>query len=331
MKQWLMISRALLCGMAWALAGNAAAQGAANVQPYPVKPVRIVVTAAPGGSDDFMGRIIAKQLTDATGRQFIIENRPGGGAVIGRQYVARSAPDGYTLIIAGSAMAALPTLYPNVKLDIVRDFTPISLFATYPLMLVTHPTVPAKTAKDIIALARKNPGKLSFGSSGIGQGPHLAAELFKSLAKIDMLHVAYKGSGPGYTDLMAGRIDLSFGVIAAAMQHVKTGKLRALGVTSAKRTAAAMHIPTIAETGLPGYDFPSWMGFYGPAGLPDNVVKLLNAEVKKMVTLPEVRTPMLDTGLDPQASSPEELRDMLRANIDKLGRIITERGIKLEQ
>lgn len=301
------------------------------VQPYPVKPVRIVVTAAPGGSDDFMGRIIAKQLTEATGRQFIIENRPGGGAVIGRQYVARSAPDGYTLIIAGSAMAALPTLYPNVKLDILKEFAPISLFATYPLVLVTHPTVPAKSAKDIITLARKNPGQLSFGSSGIGQGPHLAAELFKSLAKIDMLHVAYKGSGPGYVDLMAGRIDLSFGVIAAAMQHVKTGKLRALGVTSAKRTAAAMHIPTIAETGLPGYDFPSWMGFYGPAGLPDHVVKLLNGEVRKMVTLTEVRTPMLDAGLDPQASSPEELRDMLRANVDKLARIINERGIKLEQ
>lgn len=303
----------------------------AFAQAYPSRSVRIVVTAAPGGSDDFMGRIIAKQLTDATGKQFLIENRPGGGAVLGRQYAARSAPDGYTLIIAGSAMAALPTLYPNVKLDILRDFTPISLFATYPLMLVTHPTVPAKSAKDIIALARKSPGKLSFGSSGIGQGPHLAAELFKSMAKIDMLHVAYKGSGPGYNDLMAGRIDLSFGVIAAAMQHVKTGRLRALGVTSGKRTAAAQHIPTIAETGLPGYDFPSWMGFYGPAGLPDNVVSLLNAEVKKMVALQEVRKPMLDTGLDPQASTPEELRDMLKANIDKLARIINERGIKLEQ
>jgi tripartite-type tricarboxylate transporter receptor subunit TctC len=329
MKQWL--SRVVLCGMmAWAGVTPLAAQTAA-APPYPVKPVRIVVTAAPGGSDDFMGRIIAKQLTDATGRQFIVENRPGGGAVIGRQYVARSAPDGYTLIIAGSAMAALPTLYPNVKLDILKEFAPISLFATYPLVLVTHPTVPAKTARDIIALARKNPGKLSFGSSGIGQGPHLAAELFKSLAGIDMLHVAYKGSGPGYVDLMAGRIDLSFGVIAAALQHVKTGKLRALGVTSARRTAAAQHIPTIAETGLPGYDFPSWMGFYGPAGLPDNVVKLLNAEVRRMVTLPEVRTPMLDAGLDPQASSPEELRDMLRANIDKLGKIIVSQGIKLEQ
>ena len=302
----------------------------AFAQSYPTKQVRIVVTAAPGGSDDFMGRILAKQLGDATGKQFLVENRPGGGAVIGRQYVARSAPDGYTLLIAGSAMAALPTLYPAVKLDLLRDFTPISLFATYPLMLVTHPTVPAKSAKDIIAIAKKSPGKLSFGSSGIGQGPHLAAELFKSMAGIDMLHVAYKGSGPGYVDLMAGRIDLSFGVIAAAMQHVKTGKLRALGVTSAKRTAAAMSIPTIAETGLPGYDFPSWMGFYGPAGLPDNIVKLLNGEVKKMITLKEVREPMLETGLDPTASSPEELREMLRANIDKLGRIITSQNIKIE-
>lgn len=299
-------------------------------QTYPAKPVRIVVTAAPGGSDDFMGRILAKQLTESTGRQFLVENRPGGGAVIGRQYVARAAPDGYTLLIAGSAMAALPTLYPTVKLDLLRDFTPISLFATYPLVLVVHPTVPAKTAKDIIALARKSPGKLSFGSSGIGQGPHLAAELFKSMAKIDMLHVAYKGSGPGYVDLMAGRIDLSFGVIAAAMQYIKLGKLRPLGVTSAKRTAAAMTIPTISETGLPGYDFPSWMGFYGPAGMPEAVVAKLNAEVKKMIALPEVRTPMLETGLDPAASSPEELRDMLKANIEKLERIITTQNIKLE-
>lgn len=299
-------------------------------QTYPAKPVRIVVTAAPGGSDDFMGRILAKQLTESTGRQFLVENRPGGGAVIGRQYVARAAPDGYTLLIAGSAMAALPTLYPTVKLDLLRDFTPISLFATYPLVLVVHPTVPAKTAKDIIALARKSPGKLSFGSSGIGQGPHLAAELFKSMAKIDMLHVAYKGSGPGYVDLMAGRIDLSFGVIAAAMQYIKLGKLRPLGVTSAKRTAAAMTIPTISETGLPGYDFPSWMGFYGPAGMPEAVVAKLNAEVRKMIVLPEVRTPMLETGLDPAASSPEELRDMLKANIEKLERIITTQNIKLE-
>ncbi|MBY0271167.1 MAG: tripartite tricarboxylate transporter substrate binding protein [Burkholderiales bacterium] len=302
----------------------------AAAQAYPAKPVRIVVTAAPGGSDDFMGRILAKQLTESTGRQFLVENRPGGGAVIGRQYVARAAPDGYTLLIAGSAMAALPTLYPTVKLDLLRDFTPISLFATYPLVLVVHPTVPAKTAKDIIALARKSPGKLSFGSSGIGQGPHLAAELFKSMAKIDMLHVAYKGSGPGYVDLMAGRIDLSFGVIAAAMQYIKLGKLRPLGVTSAKRTAAAMTIPTISETGLPGYDFPSWMGFYGPAGMPEAVVAKLNAEVRKMIVLPEVRTPMLETGLDPAASSPEELRDMLKANIEKLERIITTQNIKLE-
>ncbi len=299
-------------------------------QTYPTKSVRIVVTAAPGGSDDFMGRILAKQLTEATGRQFLVENRPGGGAVIGRQFVARSAPDGYTLLIAGSAMAALPTLYPTVKLDLLRDFTPISLFATYPLVLVVHPTVPAKTAKDIIAIAKKQPGNLSFGSSGIGQGPHLAAELFKSMAKIDMLHVAYKGSGPGYVDLMAGRIDLSFGVIAAAMQYIKIGKLRPLGVTSAKRTAAAMAIPTIAETGLPGYDFPSWMGFYGPAGLPEAVVGKLNAEVKKMITLKDVRDPMLESGLDPAASSPEELREMLRGNIEKLGRIITTQNIKIE-
>jgi len=299
-------------------------------QTYPTKSVRIVVTAAPGGSDDLMGRILAKQLTEATGRQFLVENRPGGGAVIGRQFVARSAPDGYTLLIAGSAMAALPTLYPTVKLDLLRDFAPISLFATYPLVLVVHPTVPAKTAKDIIAIAKKQPGNLSFGSSGIGQGPHLAAELFKSMAKIDMLHVAYKGSGPGYVDLMAGRIDLSFGVIAAAMQYIKLGKLRPLGVTSAKRTAAAMSIPTIAETGLPGYDFPSWMGFYGPAGLPDSVVSKLNAEVKRMISLKEVREPMLESGLDPAASSPEELREMLKGNIEKLGRIITTQNIKIE-
>ncbi len=299
-------------------------------QTYPTKSVRIVVTAAPGGSDDLMGRILAKQLTEATGRQFLVENRPGGGAVIGRQFVARSAPDGYTLLIAGSAMAALPTLYPTVKLDLLRDFAPISLFATYPLVLVVHPTVPAKTAKDIIAIAKKQPGNLSFGSSGIGQGPHLAAELFKSMAKIDMLHVAYKGSGPGYVDLMAGRIDLSFGVIAAAMQYIKLGKLRPLGVTSAKRTAAAMSIPTIAETGLPGYDFPSWMGFYGPAGLPDSVVSKLNAEVKRMIALKEVREPMLESGLDPAASSPEELREMLKGNIEKLGRIITTQNIKIE-
>jgi tripartite-type tricarboxylate transporter receptor subunit TctC len=301
-----------------------------QAQTYPTKPVRIIITAAPGGSDDFMGRLLAQRLTEAFGRQVIPDNRPGGGALIGRELVARSAPDGYILMIAGSAMAALPALRPSVKLNLVRDFTPISLFATYPFMLVVHPSVPTKSVKELITVARAYPGKLSFGSSGTGQGPHLATELFKSMAKIDMVHIPYQGSGPAYLDLMGGRVDLVFGVIAAALQHAKSGKLRALGVTSATRTPAAPEYPTIAEAGLPGYEFPSWMGVWGPAGLPREVVAILNAEIQKMPNDARVRRQMLESGLEPAASTPERLGDMLRDNIDKLGAVIRNAGIKLE-
>jgi tripartite-type tricarboxylate transporter receptor subunit TctC len=301
-----------------------------HAQSYPSKPVRIIVTAPPGGSDDFMGRLLAQRLSESLNRRFVVENRPGGGALIGREYVARSAPDGYTLLMAGSAMAALPALRPNVKLDLLRDYQAISLFATYPLLLVVHPSVPAKTARELIALARAQPGKLNFGSSGTGQGPHLAGELFKSLAKVDIVHVPYQGSGPAYVGIMSGQVDMNFGVIAAALQQVKSGKVRAIGVTSAKRTSAAPHIPSIAETGLPGYDFPSWMGVYGPAGMPREVVALLNAEIQKTIGAPEVQKVMLDSGLEPASSTPQQLEQMLAANIQKLGKIVRDAGIKIE-
>ena len=299
-------------------------------QSYPTRPVRIVVTAPPGGSDDFMGRLLAQRMSESLNRRFIVENRPGGGALIGREHVARSAPDGYTLLMAGSAMAALPALRPTVKLDLLRDFTPISLFATYPLLLVVHPSVPAKTAKELIALAKTHPGKLNFASSGTGQGPHLAGELFKSIAKVDLVHVPYQGSGPAYVGIMSGQVDMNFGVIAAALQQVKTGKVRAIGVTSEKRTRAAPHIPSIAETGLPGYDFPSWMGVYGPAGMPREIVALLNAEIQKMIATPEVQKVMFESGLEPAASTPQQLEQMLAANIQKLGKIVRDAGIKIE-
>lgn len=302
----------------------------AIAQSYPAKTVRIIITAAPGGSDDFMGRLLAHRLTEAFGRQVVADNRPGGGALIGRELVARAAPDGYTLLMAGSAMAALPALRPNVKLDLLHDFAPVSLFATYPLMLVVHPSVPAKSVKDLIALARAQPGKLNYGTSGTGQGPHLATELFMSMAKINLTHIPYQGSGPAYIDLMAGRVDLVFGVIAAALQQVRIGKVRALGVTGAKRTPAAPEFPTIAESGLPGYEFPSWMGVYGPAGMPRDVVMRLNAEIQSMSVMPEVRKQMLDTGLEPAASTPEQLGDLLKGNIAKLGKIIRDAGIKLD-
>ncbi len=303
---------------------------AASAQSYPSKPVRIVVTAPPGGSDDFMGRLLAQRLSESLGRRFVVDNRPGGGALIGREYVARAAPDGYTLLMAGSAMAALPALRPAVKLDLLRDFSPVSLFATYPLLLVVHPSVPARSVKGLIALARSHPGKLNFGSSGTGQGPHLAGELFKSLAKIDIVHVPYQGSGPAYVGIMSGQVDMNFGVIAAALQQVRAGKVRPLGVTSAKRTRAAPDLPSIAESGLPGYDFPSWMGVYGPAGLPREVLGLLNSEIQKMSVNPEVQKVMLTSGLEPAWSTPEHLGDMLRANIQKLGTIIKDAGIKIE-
>ena len=302
----------------------------AQQQPYPVKPIRVIVTAAPGGSDDFQGRLIAQGLTEVFGQQIIVENRPGGGAMIGREYVARALPDGYTLLLAGSSMGTVPALRPSSKLDVLRDFTPISQISNYPLLLVVHPSIPAKSVKELIALARVSPGKLNFGSSGAGQSPHLAAELFKSIAKIDIVHIPYQGSAPAYVDIMSGRVDMIFGVIAAAIQQVRAGKVRPLGVTGTTRVTMLPDVPTIAEAALPGYEFPSWMAVFGPSGLPRDGVTKLNGAIQKTMIATDTRKRMLQVGLEPETSTPEQLAEKLKNDVGRLGKIIRDASIKIE-
>ena len=302
----------------------------AQQQPYPVKPIRVIVTAAPGGTDDFQGRLIAQGLTEVFGQQVIVENRPGGGAMIGREFVARAVPDGYTLLLGGSSLGTVPALRPSSKLDVLRDFTPISQISNYPLLLVVHPSVPAKSVKELIALTRVNPGKLNFGSSGAGQSPHLAAELFKSIAKVDIVHIPYQGSAPAYVDIMSGRIDMIFGVIAAAIQQVRAGKVRPLGVTASMRVAVLPDVPTIAEAALPGYEYPSWMAVFGPTGLPRDAVTRLNGAIQKTMLATETRKRMLQVGLEPETNTPEQLAEKLKNDVGRLGKIIREAGIKIE-
>ena len=297
-------------------------------QAYPAKPIRLVVTAAPGGGDDFQGRLLAHHLSEAFHQQAFVENRPGGGGIIGREYVARSTPDGYTLLLGSAAMATVPSLHPNARFNVLRDFTAISQMSNYPLVLLVHPTVPAHTVKELIALAKKQPGKLNFGSSGTGGNPHLAAELFKSMAHIDIVHIPYQGSAPAYVDLMSGRLDMCFGVAASALPQVRSGKVRALAVTGARRAAVLPDVPTMSEAALPGYELPSWMALFGPAAVTREIVNKLNAEVNRMVASAGNRERMMTVGVEPEAGTPEQLHEKLKTAVAKVSRIIHDAGIK---
>ena len=297
---------------------------------YPVKPVRIVVAFVAGGGDDFHGRLMALKLTEVLGQQVIVENRGGAGGFVGWEYVAKSAPDGYTLLLGGGSLTTVPSLRPNATFDVLRDFTGISLISTFGLVLVVHPSVPAKNVRELIALARSKPGKLNYASSGARATPHLSAELFKHMAKLDMVHIPYKGSTPAYVDLMAGQIDLYFGVLAGALPQIRAGKVRALGVTSAKRTQSLPDVPTIAEAGLPGYELSSWYAIVGPGGMPRDVTLKLNAAVHKVLAMPDVRERLLNAGSEPEVNTPEQMAVVIKANVEKFGVIIKTAGIKAD-
>lgn len=303
---------------------------AASAQNYPTKPVRIVVAFVPGGADDFHGRLMAQKLSEMLGQQFVVENRGGAGGFVGWEYVARAAPDGYTLLLGGGSLTTVPSLRPNAPFDVLRDFTPISLIGSFGLVLVVHPSVPAYGVRELIALARKSPGKLNYASSGAGATPHLSAELFKSMAKVDITHIPYKGSTPAYVDLMAGQVDMYFGVMGGALPHIHSRRVRALGVTSATRARALPDVPTIAEVALPGYELSSWYALLGPGGMPRDVVTRLNQAVVKAVSTADTRERLLKAGSEPQTSTPEQLGALVRENVAKFGRIIKTAGIKID-
>ena len=300
--------------------------GAAIAQDYPAKPIRIIVGPGP----DVLARIIGQQLTDAWGQQVLVEQRPGAGGIIAAESVAKSAPDGYTLLLSTGTYTTIPSLYSKVPYDFVKDLQPVTLLATLPFLLVAHPSLPAKSVQDLLGLARARPGRLNYASSGNGTTAHLAGEMLKSMAKINIVHVPYKGTVPGVTDLVAGQVDVMFAIIQSSLPYVKAGRLRALGVSSAKRTSSAPEVPTIAESGVPGYEFISWNGIHAPAAASKAVTGKLSAELLKVIARPDVKERMFGLGMDVAGGTPESFGVLVKSDIAKWAKVIREAGIKVE-
>jgi len=300
-----------------------------SAQQYPAKPVKIIVTFSPGGVGDTTARLIATRLTGALGQQFIVENRPGAGGVIGTEAGVKSAPDGYTLTIIGAPYAISPSIY-KLRFDPVSDITPIIEIIQVPLLVVVHPSMPVRTTRDLIALAKANPGKLNFASGGRGAGTHLAAELFASMAGIKMNHIPYKGGGPAIVDTIAGQTDLYFSQLALALPHVRAGKLRAIAVTSRRRNAAAPDVPTVAESALPGYEVVNWLALIGPKGLPRPVVDRINGEVMTWLKLRETGERLQTDGSSPAGGTSEQLLARIKKEIELWRKVVHEAGVKPE-
>jgi len=294
---------------------------------YPTRTVRLIVPSSPGGGTDISARILAPQLTQFLGQQVIVENRPGAGTMIGGEAVARAAPDGYTLLMGISTLAINPAMYKKVPYDALKDLAPISQAVALSNVLVIHPSLPSRNLKEFIAFAKARPGDLNFASAGKGTSPHLSMELFLVLAKLKMLHVPYKGSGPGVTDLIAGHVPVMMPNMLSAQPHIKSGRLRALGVTGGKRAPGADDIPTIAEAGVPGYEAVQWYGVLAPAGTPAEIIGKLHTGVVRAVQNPEVRKRLMNDGAEPVGSSPAEFGAYIRTETEKWARVIKAAGI----
>ena len=300
----------------------------ANAQSYPNRPVRIIVPWPPGGGTDIFARAISEKLQQYLGQPFPVENRPGVAGNIGATTVARSAPDGYTIMIATITLATNPALYTSLDFDATKDLAGITLIAGVPHMLVVNPAVPAKTVKELIALAKQKPGKLTYASAGVGSPFQIAAELFKQKAGVNILHVPYKGGGPAVADVIGDHVDMTFANLLAVLPQARAGRVRALAVTSGKRSSAAPEVPTMAEAGLSGYEFTSWFGAFAPAGTPRPVVNKLNAAIVKALKSPEVSAQLSQQGADLIANSPEEFDAYLKSETKKWGAVIKAAGIR---
>ena len=322
-----LVSSTLLVLLALAPLAGAQAQGS-----WPTKPVRIVVPFAPGGTTDILARATAAELTKAFGQPFVVDNRAGAGGNIGTEVVAKAAPDGYTLLMGTVGTHGINrALYDKLAFDPVKDFAPISLLAVVPNVLVTNATQPdVKTAKDVIAAARKTPGKLTYASAGNGTSIHLAGEVFTSLAQVDMLHVPYKGSGPAVSDLLGGQVNYMFDSITSARPHIDSGKLRAQGLTTAKRSKSLPNVPTLAEAGLPGYEVSPWFAVFMPAATPKDIVAKVNSALLEAMKDPDVVKRFETIGAEPVGSTPDELARHLALESERWTKLITERGIKLD-
>jgi tripartite-type tricarboxylate transporter receptor subunit TctC len=301
----------------------------AAAQPYPAKPVRIIVPFAPGGGTDFIARFMAQRLSASLGQQFVVENRAGAGSTIGTEAGLKSAPDGYTLTIISNSYAANASLY-KLRFDPIDDMTPVIQMSSGPYMVVVHPSLPASNLRELIALAKAEPGRVFFASSGQGSINHLATELFASMAGFKLNHVPYKGTGPALADTIGGQTNATLGSTASTLPHVRNGRLRALAVTTSKRLASEPELPTVAEAGVPGYETVLWHGLIGPRGLPRPVVERLNAEVSKLLQLKETAEQLQNDGVAPAGGSPEEFLAAIRKEIELWRRVVADAGVKLE-
>ena len=302
----------------------------AFAQGYPAKPIRIVVPYPPGGFNDTLGRTLAAKFTEAWGQPAIVENKPGANTVIGSDFVAKSTPDGYTLLIVAFPFAVTPSLIKTMPYDTVKDFAPVILAAQSPNILVVNPALPVKSVSELIALAKSKPDGLSYASTGNGSSNHISMELFKSLAGVKLVHIPYKGSAPAVTDLLGGQVHVMFDNAPNVMPQVKAGRLRALGQSGLTRSSIAPDLPTVAEAGVPGYEVMVWFGLVAPAGTPREVITKLNAEVLKILAMPEVRERFLAQGVEPRGSTPEQFGEHIRAQMAKWGKVVADSGVKLD-
>jgi len=297
-------------------------------QSYPTRAIKLVVPSSPGGGTDIVARILGQKLSEQLGQQFVVENRAGAGTVIGNDAVAKSAPDGYTLLMGLSTLAINPSMYAKLPYDALRDFAPISQSVSACNILILHPSVPAKTVVELIALARAKPGSLTFGSAGMGTNPHLSGELFKSLARIDMVHVPFKGSGQSIISQLAGEIAANFPSVPTAMPYVKAGRLRGIGVTTLRRVEVLPDVPSIAEAGLPGYEATQWFGLLAPAGTPRPIIDRLYQESSRALRSADMKERMTAEGLEVVGSTPEEFASYIRSETEKWTQVIKAAGIK---
>jgi tripartite-type tricarboxylate transporter receptor subunit TctC len=330
LKRALVTTCAALAGAAGANTALAAAAPTPAMDAFPTRPIRVVVPQSAGGSTDFAARVVAQRLADVFGQNVVVDNRPGAGSLNGTETVARAAADGYTLLAVAASFTINPSLHLKLPFDPIRDFAPVTRLAALPHILVVHPTVPVKSVKDLVALAKAKPGQLNFASSGIATSTHLAAELFLHMTGTQMVQVPYKGGAPGMVALVAGEVQLYFATISTALPHVKSGKLRALAVTSAKRSTAAPEYPTVAEAGVPGYEHASWVGVLAPAKTPLAIVTRLNEQTVKIVNAPEVQKLLLRDGLETVGDTPQEFAAVIKSEVAKWIKIVKAAGIKAQ-
>lgn len=317
------IISAVLAGATLSLATQAIAQS------YPSKPVRIIVPFGAGGGTDIQGRLLGKKFYESMGQTFVVDNRPGASGLLGAELAAKSPPDGYTILFTTASLSVNVSLYKKVPLDPLKDLLPISWISSVPLVLVAHPSVPVKSAKELIALAKKRAGKMNVASNGSGTTSHLSIEMLKQFAGVDVTHIPYKGGGPAITALISGEVDFTFATALAAQPYVKSGRVRALAVTTAKKSAAFPNLPTMASL-YPGFESDNWYAMFFPAGTPKEIVAKMNAEILKALKSPEVHNFMEKEGADPVGSTPEELTAYFKREIDKYAKVIKTGDIKVE-